>query len=292
MTRLADAGEVGRVPVEMPAMSFACRMCGKPMAAKAWGGAECRRCGSVSMVALPTDETSARVGASIASIQASRAGRCALRCADRYLRIVKRHVAAGLLIDVGTSTSPFPNLAEEAGFDVTVLGQMLPKGLSPSIRFREGSVEGETLLAQLEGVFDVVTAWAVIERLPDPVLSARVLSRMCRPGGKLFLSTPEIGTFLTNHAIGQSPWVQTPEHLCLQSPPAIAKVFEAEGCRLLTWGRVELNPLRYATRYGAGLAQALGGLVIKALFPGRWQALRDSRLHGFKGITYFVLERR
>lgn len=292
MTPLAHAGELGRVSAPMAAMSFACRMCGKPLPAKAWGGAECSRCGSVSMLALPTAETTSRPGAATASIQASRAGRCALRCADRYLGIVKRRVAAGLLIDVGTSTSPFPNLAEEAGFEVTVLGQMLPKGLSPSIRFREGSVEGEALLAQLEGVFDVVTAWAVIERLPDPVFSAKVLSRMCRPGGKIFLSTPETGTFLTDHSIGRSPWVRAPGNLCLQAPLAIAKVFEAEGCRLLTWGRVELNPLRYATRYGAGLAQALGGLVIKALFPGRWQALRDSRLHGFKGITYFVLERR
>ena len=203
MTPLAHAGELGRVSAPMAAMSFACRMCGKPLPAKAWGGAECSRCGSVSMLALPTAETTSRPGAATASIQASRAGRCALRCADRYLGIVKRRVAAGLLIDVGTSTSPFPNLAEEAGFEVTVLGQMLPKGLSPSIRFREGSVEGEALLAQLEGVFDVVTAWAVIERLPDPVFSAKVLSRMCRPGGKIFLSTPETGTFLTDHSIGR-----------------------------------------------------------------------------------------
>ena len=214
------------------------------------------------------------------------------RYARRCLSIVRRHAAAGLLIDVGSSTNPFPNLAEKAGFDVTVLDHLLPPGLSPSIRFREGGIRDEGVLAQLEGVFDVVTAWGVIEHLPEPKVPARALSRLCRPGGRLFLSTPEVGTFLTRHVIGRSTRVHRPEPLYLQSPRTVAQVFEQQGCRLVTWGRLEPNALRHAARYASGLAQTLGGLAVKAVLPSAWQALRNGRHNRFKGIVYFVLERR
>lgn len=279
----------------VPRALFGCSMCGEVLVAKRWGGAECGYCRSVSTHILPTREEIARFYQSYSEVYSgggSSGGQNLKRYADRYLQIVRQHVGARKLIDVGSSTNPFPNVAAGAGFDVTVMDYVRPSGLSPSIRFLQGSINDAQLPPQLEGGFDVVTAWAVIEHLPAPKFSARVLSRICRRGGKLFLSTPEIGTFLTNHSIGRSPWFYPPEHLCLQSPRAIAQAFDVQGCTLLKWGRLELTPLRYVARYGIGVAEALVGLPVKLFLPTAWQTLRDSRLHLFKGITYFVLERR
>ncbi len=70
----------------------------------------------------------------------------------------------------------------------------------------------------------------------------------------LLVSTPEIGTALTRYSLGRSPWFYPPEHLCLISPAAVRQLFEPLGCVLQTVSRLELNPLRYAARYGIGMA--------------------------------------
>jgi len=45
-------------------------------------------------------------------------------------------------------------------------------------------------LSELEGQFDVVTSFGVIEHFEDPVPILRILYRLLRPGGKIFTSIP------------------------------------------------------------------------------------------------------
>jgi hypothetical protein len=71
----------------------------------------------------------------------------------------------------------------------------------------------------------------------------------------------------------------------------VRRLFEPLSCVMQTAARLELNALRYATRYGVGLAEATAGLPLKLLGPRLWQRLRDSRLHSFQGISYFVLKK-
>jgi len=215
-----------------------------------------------------------------------------MRYGRRYLDLVQKHAAkSGRLIDVGSSNNPFPNLAAASGFDTTVMDFVRPRALSNQVKFEANNINESRAVEVGRNSFDVVTCWAVLEHLPDPQLSASVLAGLCRLGGTLLLSTPEIGTSLTRHSIGRSPWFYPPEHLCLLSPAAVRKMFEPLGCEMQTAARLELNPLRYAARYGVGLAEAAVGFPLKTLAPRLWQRMRDSRLHAFQGISYFVLKK-
>jgi hypothetical protein len=118
------------------------------------------------------------------------------------------------------------------------------------------------------------------------------MASICRPGGMLFLSTPEIGTLLTNYSIGRSRWFYPPEHLNLISPIAVSNIFEPYGCIVVKWGRLELTPARFLARYGVGFLEATIGVPIKLALPKKWQDLRDTRVHRFSGITYFVLKKK
>lgn len=214
------------------------------------------------------------------------------RYGRRYLALVQEHAAkSGRLIDVGSSNNPFPNLAATSGFETTVMDFVWPRALSREVRLAANNINEPESVEVGRNSFDVVTCWAVLEHLPDPQLSASVLAGLCRPGGTLLLSTPEIGTALTRYSIGRSPWFYPPEHLCLLSPAAVTKMFEPLGCVMQTMGRLELNPLRYAARYGVGLAKAALGLPLKVLGPRLWRRLRDSRLHAFQGISFLVLKK-
>lgn len=166
-----------------------------------------------------------------------------------------------------------------------------PDGLSPQVKFVQGSINEAAAVHVGPNGFDVVTCWAVLEHVPDPRLSAKVLAELCRPGGTILLSTPEVGTKLTRHSIGHSPWFYPPEHLCLVSPTAVELVFASLGCRLTRHGRLELSPLRYLARYGVGAAESAMGLAAKLMMERRWQEWRNSRMQAFQGVSYFVLKK-
>ena len=269
-----------------------CRLCGTPISQCAWGGGECESCGSVSVASLPTEDELAayyRTYHESYSGGGRSGGRNLRRYAERYLRLVRRHAGPGPLLDVGSSRSPFPDLAAASGFSVSVMDYARPPDLTPAVSFRAGSLNAESCLEGQRAAYDVVTAWAVLEHVRDPRYAVRLLAGLCRPGGRIFLSTPEIGTCLTNHALGHSRWFLPPEHLHLISPRAIQSLFADQGCKLLAWGRLELSLLRFAARYGIGVLEAIVGWPFRAFCPMRWRKAREERTQRFQGIAWFVL---
>ena len=274
--------------------SLRCCMCDSPVVPRKWGGGECDRCKSVSVTRVPTlDELESYYGTFNESYTGGgrSGGRNLARYAKRYLSIVRKQIKSGKLIDVGSSTSPFPDIAATCGYDVSVLDYAKPKELSSNVDFIEGNINNEDILVQCSDTFDVVTAWGVIEHVARPRLSCRILARMCRPGGLIFLSTPEIGTLLANYSIGRSGWFCPPEHLNLVSPVAMARAFEANGCSLIKCGRHELTAARYIARYGIGILESTMGVPFKKLHPTKWQVLRDTVSHKFQGMLYFVIRK-
>jgi len=213
-----------------------------------------------------------------------------LRYARRYLQLLARHAGqpGGLLLDVGSSNSPFPGEAAAAGWRTTAIDFVPPRRPAVDVQFIAGHLGEAALFASLSGSFDAVTCWAVLEHVPDPQGAVENLCCACKRGGLVLVSTPEIGTALTNHSMGHSAWFFPPEHLHLISPRAMQSLFAQAGFTLLDWGRLELNWARYAARYGIGLAEAATGAVLESVAPKAWRRLRTDRTHRFKGMTWFA----
>jgi len=271
-----------------------CRLCGHQISVGIWGGGECASCGSVSVERTPTSEELTDFYRKFNETYkggGSSEGKNLNRYAQKYLDIVSRFSKSGSLIDIGSSTNPFPDVAFANGFDVTVLDYIKPRNLSESVRYVCGSIDDETIPGQIGRQFDAVSGWAVIEHLPRPLVSVKLMVELCRPGGFIFLSTPEIGTNLTRFSLGRSGWFYPPEHLNLVSPKAVETAFAAHECALVEWGRLELSLPRFAVRYGIGVFESLVGMPAYAFLNGYWRKLRDTRRHLFKGVTYFVLRR-
>lgn len=280
--------------MEKDQKTFDCRLCGHSVIRKEWGGGECSACESVSVASEPTEEELGRFYQSYNDTYEGggrSGGRNLIRYASWYLHLVSRYAGPRDLIDVGSSTNPFPNVAAAAGFSVTVMDYARPRGLDPQVRFVAGNINDDISLAALGRTYDVVTAWAVLEHTPDPRLACRILASLCRPGGFMFLSTPEFGTVFTRNSIGRSGWFYPPEHLNLISPAAIKAICAENGCELLEWGRVELNLFRYAARYGVGLIESVVGFCVKTIFSDWWEKLREKRIQKFQGITYYVIRK-
>jgi 2-polyprenyl-3-methyl-5-hydroxy-6-metoxy-1,4-benzoquinol methylase len=145
------------------------------------------------------------------------------------LDVVRRHVRAGRLLDVGCHVGTFLRLAEDAGFDVS--------GVEPSrwaASIARNRLAGTVHTGAIEDApvpsdhYDAVTMWDVIEHLPDPASDLRAIRAALRPGGVLAISTMDIDAAFPRLAGRRWPWYMQ-MHLVYFSRRTLAEMLRREG---------------------------------------------------------------
>ena len=149
----------------------------------------------------------------------------------RILAILARDHPGGRVLDVGCGVGVLPALMRERGLDAI--------GLEPYDEVcriaRERYVGLEVICGTLtdadlpQASFDAVTFVDVIEHLPDPLADLRQALRLLRPGGVLFIKTPNLNS-LQARLLGR--WwyaLDTPRHLTLFAPGTLRRMLHAAG---------------------------------------------------------------
>jgi 2-polyprenyl-3-methyl-5-hydroxy-6-metoxy-1,4-benzoquinol methylase len=181
------------------------------------------------------------------------------------LHTVKRFAHGGRLLDVGCSTGYFLNAAR---LDFEVQGIELSEWAAKYARER---LKLEVLNAGLEEAalpaerFDVVTLNDVIEHFADPRAALVRVQALLRPGGLLYLVTPNIESLSARLLQGRW-WGLRPAHIFYFSPATLTALLRETGFeveliksygRIFTWG-YWLSRLR---NYPALLYRSVAGLV-------------------------------
>jgi SAM-dependent methyltransferase len=163
----------------------------------------------------------------------------------------------GTLLDVGASFGHFLATAGRAFRAVGV--ELNPTAVAWSRReLRVENFVGSlyALPPEVTPPFDVISAWDVIEHLDDPRGALAFLRTYLKPGGWLFLSTPDAGAW-TARVLGSSWYYQDPvQHVNLFSRANLVRLlresgFEIAGSRC--FGR------RYRVRYVVNRLAYLAG---------------------------------
>ena len=145
---------------------------------------------------------------------------------------VARH---GRLLDIGCAAGFF---LAEARAHYEVQGVELSAWSSAYARDRLGLPVFTGTLAQASlpaDRFDVVTLWDVIEHVPDPVPLLAEAARVLRPGGRLVLSTGDLGSAYAQ-AQGAGWHLMTPPwHLTMFSRATLARAAALAGLRVVGW---------------------------------------------------------
>jgi len=126
------------------------------------------------------------------------------RAADREnlsrLEFVKRQLAPGsTLLDAGCATGDFLGLARQ---QFTVHGTDISQGAVDMVGQRFPELRDRLVCGRLEDnvlgdqTFDAICLWDVIEHVRDPAFVTQTLLNRLKPGGLLFLSTPDIGSMM------------------------------------------------------------------------------------------------
>ncbi|MBC8127808.1 MAG: class I SAM-dependent methyltransferase [Gloeobacteraceae cyanobacterium ES-bin-144] len=107
---------------------------------------------------------------------------------DRLAYLRKAGVTGGKLLDIGAGSGEFVALACRAGFDA--------EGIEPNQGYSEYArseyqvrlrTEG---LDEIDGKYDVITMFHVLEHLRSPVEVFERVHALLKPGGKLFIEVP------------------------------------------------------------------------------------------------------
>ncbi|MBK8576123.1 MAG: class I SAM-dependent methyltransferase [Elusimicrobia bacterium] len=167
-------------------------------------------------------------------------GECRSINAFLSLRVIREHVPGGRLLEVGSSLGTFLNAARPF-FDAIGLEPSRWAARLARERFQVQVIE-DVLRPGLFGpsTFDVVVAIDVVEHVPDPQAALSCLASFLRPGGILYLVTPNISS-LSARLLGRWWWGFRPAHLTYFSPVTLGRLLsnvglEVRQCR--SYGRV------------------------------------------------------
>lgn len=144
----------------------------------------------------------------------------------------------GRLLDVGCGKGRFLAAASAAGW--AVLGIEFAPVSAEAARAAYGV---EVIVADfpeiaLQGGFDAVTMWHVLEHMPDPAAAVARAADLLRPGGRIVISVPNIDSLQAH--LGGERWfhLDLPRHLFHFSPRSLSALVERAGLRVARIGHL------------------------------------------------------
>jgi 2-polyprenyl-3-methyl-5-hydroxy-6-metoxy-1,4-benzoquinol methylase len=201
-----------------------CRLCGaadlrRLFAARGHWIARCGGCGFVQLERRPTaDELSAVYTETYFKKARYHLDEAARREQERRIDLIKsQRVRPGArVLDVGCAAGDFVIAAERTyavwGIDPSPHAIATAKNRHPAAAERL-HVGGAGDAPVPDNSFDAVTLWDVVEHLDDPVTVLRAASAKLKPGGLLFLSTPNVDTVVAKLMGPRWAFMTPPEHI-------------------------------------------------------------------------------
>ncbi|MFH1538258.1 MAG: class I SAM-dependent methyltransferase [bacterium] len=157
----------------------------------------------------------------------------AARRAREILAWVERSAKRGRLLDVGCAGGFFLDAARRRGWEVRGVEFATSAAALAREAFGLDVFEGEITDAPFEEAsFDVVTLLDVIEHLTSPAAGLKKARALLRPGGKLFVITPNFDS-LSRRSHGKNWGLLEPEHhLYYFTPKTIDRMTAGAGFKV------------------------------------------------------------
>lgn len=158
----------------------------------------------------------------------------------------------GRYLDIGCGSGSALGVAQALGWRAAGV-EVDAAAAAQARRFTEEVHVGDVLSAPFERErFDVVTAFHVLEHVPDPVAVLRRMLGWLAPEGMLIIEVPNAGGF--GAALFGRAWsgLELPRHLSHFTPESLRRVVERAGGRVL-WCWHQAKPRHYLWSLAAAL---------------------------------------
>lgn len=243
-----------------------------------WAFARCRGCAHVALDPLPSREAltahheASYTGGAYAAFVAAEPVRAAI--AQRRVATVASFAPPGPWLDVGASTGAFVAAARAAGHDaegIELSEAAVARAVARNLPVRCAAVESFVP----SRAYALVTAFDLIEHLPDPTDFVAHVARWLTPGGRLALTLPNAAS-VTARLLGRH-WFYyvAPDHVHYFTPATLRRCLARAGFEILALRPVTKPlPLDYATEQLQTMAPPLAPAVrlAAAALPQRWRS--------------------
>ncbi len=207
---------------------------------------ECAGCRSLSVTALPTGAAASDLYQD-AYREPEPPPPHAVRSLERLVDAAEPWRSQGRWLDVGFGAGDLLDIAARRGWQTYGTEVSRPALARAQAR---GHVVADAFADQLfrPGSFDVVTMVELVEHVPAAAFFLGAAHRLLRPGGLLYVSTPNARSL--NRRVLGSAWsvVSPPDHLVLFSPQALTARVRAAGFAVRTVRCEGLNPAELLAR--------------------------------------------
>ena len=207
---------------------------------------------------------------------------------EHEYRHLPRHVPeGGRVLDIGCASGAFMVTAKTCGWEVTGVDPdpiSVANARSLGLDVHQGGLE---VFGGKSNVFDVITICHVIEHVHEPSDTIVDIYRLLKPGGQLWLETPNIESlghkYYGRHWLGLDP----PRHLAVFNPSSLRTALERAGFSDIQykpapsplWGVVNASEaIRQGLPYGSPVKQSIASklfIFVVSLFQLFWPAKRE-----------------
>ena len=163
---------------------------------------------------------------------------------DRKFRHLPYSSGDGLkLLDLGCGNGEFLEIVRGCGWEAVGV-EPDPKAVAHAhakgLNVERGGIE---VFRQDQELFDVITLSHVIEHVHDPVSVLSASFRLLKPGGWLWMETPNINSF--GHETFREDWrgLEVPRHLVIFGSKSLENVLRGQGF-------VNVHPVRRPSAFG------------------------------------------
>ena len=179
---------------------------------------------------------------------------------EMKIKLVRKYVLSGRLLDVGCALGGFLDAAKNVGFNVSGVEPSTCAADNASCKLGIEVASCDLKSAGLEEEsFDVITMWDTIEHLRDPYETLNEAWRLLKNDGLLFFSTGDASSLWAR--LTGSSWhlLTPPQHLYYYNPKSISVLLERLGFAYVE----NLHVGKYATLdfISFKAREAFGGLI-------------------------------